>query len=222
VVAKVVGDAARARHHVAVGQHHALGLSGAARGVQDRRHVAVDDAVAGGRWRGHQLVPQVHCGARYRRARGGRADQHHLAQVVAGGEAVAERGQSFRAGDQHAYVAVAQDVANLPGLEDRVHRHEHAPGSAGAERSDDELGALVEVDGDALAAGEAEAEQSGAKARGRGLQFAIRGTYAAAGNGDRCRIAVGGGVDEMVEQGIWRASVALLPCGAQTCSRSPV
>ena len=45
VIAEIRRDALGARHHVAMGQHDALGLAGAAGGVEDRQHVGVDHAV---------------------------------------------------------------------------------------------------------------------------------------------------------------------------------
>ena len=55
---------------------------------------------------------------------------------------------------QHAHVAVAQDVADLLGLEQRIERHEHAAGRGRAERRDHGFEALVEIDADAFGAGE--------------------------------------------------------------------
>ena len=60
-ISQVGADGGRRREHVAVGEHHALGLAGGARGVDDRRQVDVDVAAAGGgapaRHLGERLVP---------------------------------------------------------------------------------------------------------------------------------------------------------------------
>ena len=52
-------------------------------------------------------------------------DDHHLPQSLALRQHRRERAQAVGRGDQHAHIAVAQDVDDLFGLEQRIDRHEH-------------------------------------------------------------------------------------------------
>ena len=69
---------------------------------------------------------------------------------------VLHRDQALERGDQHAHVAVAEDVADLLGSKQGVDRDEHAAGGRGAQNGDHVLVPLVEVDGHTVAALEAE------------------------------------------------------------------
>ena len=91
------------------------------------------------------------------------AGDDDVAQIGAPPEHVREEREPLGRGHQHAHVAVAQDVGDLLGLEQRIDRHEHAAGRRGAERRDHRLEALVEIDRDAVRAGEAEGEEAGAE-----------------------------------------------------------
>jgi hypothetical protein len=121
-------------------------------------------------------------------------------QIVAVVERVAERGEAFCGGDEDADRAVAQDVADLRGLEHGVDRHEDAARGAGAEGGGDELGALVEIDPDALGAGEAQPGQAAGESVERGLELLVAQLPVAGNHGDACGIACGRGLDEVVEQ----------------------
>ena len=79
--------------------------------------------------------------------------QDDVPQVRAAFEHSGERRVPLGRGDQDAHVAVAQDVCDLVGLQDRVERHEGAAGGGRTEGRDDGLRTLVEVDADSLAAG---------------------------------------------------------------------
>ena len=170
-VAEVLADARAAGQDVAVREHDALRLAGAARGVEDRRHVDVDDvglrdrvAAAAERLPGVQL--QV--GGRL----GGGAEHD---DVLDGGllELVAQQLEALRGRDEDAHAAVVEDVGDLLGLEHRVDRDEHAAGGRGAEDRDDGLDPLVEVDADALAALEPELAQPGGERRHLVPQLAV-------------------------------------------------
>ena len=67
---------------------------------------------------------------------------------------------ALRRGDQHADVAVGEDVADLMGAQQRVDRHEYAARDRGRERGYDRLDPLVEVDGHPIARRQAEGPQS--------------------------------------------------------------
>ena len=81
------------------------------------------------------------------------------AQLRAGRQFVGQFRQSLRRGDEHAHRAVAQDVPDLGRLEQRIHGHEHAARHRRAEDRGHRLGALRQVDGHALLAGEAGSDQ---------------------------------------------------------------
>lgn len=179
-VLEVAGDAAGAHHHVAVGEHHALGAAGAAGGVEDRRHVAVDDAVRGPRRRGQQGVPGQAREVRRQHVAGRRiAGDDQGMQVGALGQGRQQAGEPLRRGEQHPHIAVGEDVAHLLGLEDRVHRHEDQARRAGAEGGDHRLEALFQIDAHPLAALQAKAQQAVGAAPDGVTQLAIvqgRGT----------------------------------------------
>ena len=201
---RYAGDALRAGDHVAVRQHHALRPAGAAGGVEDRRHVGVDDAVARRDRRGEQFLPCRH--RQLRRAGGGcrarRAgiDEHDVAQVGTRPERPAELRQPLGRGHEHAHVAVAQDVADLVGLQQRIERHEDAARRRRAEAGDHGLEALFQVDRDALAAPQAERAQSGSTARDGGLQIGIGDRRGAVRQRHGIGRRVGGTADQFVEQ----------------------
>lgn len=73
-----------------------------------------------------------------------------MAQVMALRQGVSQQGQAFWRGDQHANIAVAQNVGHLLGLKQRVQRYKDAPGGRCAKAGDDCLESLLKVDGDAL------------------------------------------------------------------------
>ena len=150
-VLEVGRDALRAGHHVAMGQHDALGLAGAARRVEDRRHVGVDDAVAA-RGAAPVSIRLPADGPRRRSAAHAPFGLVHddVPQVRTLGQRPREQRQALGRRDQHAHVAVAQDVGHLLRLEQRIERHEHAAGGRGAEHRDDGLDALFEIDADAF------------------------------------------------------------------------
>ena len=74
-----------------------------------------------------------------------------MAQVVALLQCVGKQGKAFRRGNQYTHIAVAQDVADLLGLQQRIERYKDTTGSGGAKTGDDSFEALFEVDGDSLA-----------------------------------------------------------------------
>jgi hypothetical protein len=78
--------------------------------------------------------------------------------------------QPLAGGDQHADVAVAQDVGDLIRLEQGVEGYEDAAGGGAAKTGDDGFRPLLEVDGDPLSALQAEADQAADEALDRLLQ----------------------------------------------------
>ena len=91
--------------------------------------------------------------------------QHDVAQVrTLHQHMTSQQAQALRRGDQHAHVAVAQDVADLLGLEQRIHRHERTAGAGRAEAGDHRFEALVEVDADPFAALQAQTRDAAGEA----------------------------------------------------------
>jgi hypothetical protein len=84
-------------------------------------------------------------------------------------------------------IAVAQDVDDLVGFEQRIDRHEDATGRGGTKGADDRFEALLQIDSDAFAATDAQSHYGGresidacgqlriAQARCAGLQGHMRG-----------------------------------------------
>jgi hypothetical protein len=159
-VLEVGRDALGTGEHVPVRQHHALRLPGAARGVEDRHHVDVDHSV--------RRVPAV---VRRQLVPGDRALPHAGRLALAHEHqrleirAVLQRGRQVAGpvGQRHEcpHVAVAQDVRDLLGLEERVDGHEHESRARDAEERRDRLEALRQVHADARLLLEPERQQSG-------------------------------------------------------------
>jgi hypothetical protein len=171
-ILQILADADRAGDHVAMGEDHALRHAGAARGVEDRGDIQVDDTVAGaGRVRQHRRPVDKAGGARCSRRR---AHVHDVGEAAALGKRRGQPHQAFGGGHKHAHFAVGQDVRHLLALEQRVDGHVYAAGARGAEHRNHRLEALLGVDGDALAAPQAQREQPGGKRLHGDVQRAVR------------------------------------------------
>jgi hypothetical protein len=116
---------------------------------------------------------------------GERAGEDHLAQVVAVGQGLGEQGQALGRGDQHPGVAVAQDVADLLGLQDGVDRHEHTARPRRGKAGDNGFGAFVEEDADPLATVQPQADQARGDAGDLVVQLPVAEACLAGGEG-RC------------------------------------
>ena len=117
------------------------------------------------------------------RRAGGIARAGHVAAVRALRELVGDERQALGRRHQNAHIAVAQDVADLLRLQQRIERHEHAPRGGRAERGDHGLEPLFEVDRNALAAREAEFAQTGSERAYARRQLAVVERIAA---GNQC------------------------------------
>ena len=102
------------------------------------------------------LVPAVNRDRVHRRRRGLGAYDDHVGKCRALGQFGRQGAQSLFGSDQDAHTAVAQDVSNLLGLEQRVDRDEHRAVRRGTKGGDHCFGALVEVDRDPLGAADAQ------------------------------------------------------------------
>ena len=100
-------------------------------------------------------------------------------------------------GDQHAHIAVAQDVAHLFGLEQRVQRHKDAAGGRCAKAGDHRLETLFQIDGDALAALQAECDQASGKADDGFLQLSVIQGFSTVGQGGSLGHTLGGAGDQV-------------------------
>ena len=78
------------------------------------------------------------------------ADQHDVFDRRARRKFVAQQCQPLGRGDEHAHVAVPQDVADLCGPQQRIHRHEGGTGGRRPEDRRDRLDPLVEEHRDPL------------------------------------------------------------------------
>ena len=169
-VLEVGRDALRAGDHVAMRKHDALRIAGAAGCIEDRGHVGVDHAMTRASLSCEHVLPFMDWQLQGGRRAGGTRD-HHMTEIGTFTKCRLQQRKPLGRRDQHTHVAVAQDVCNLPGLEERVDRDEHATGRGGAECGDDDFRALVEIDANALRAGEAELQQS----RGEGSDAIRKG-----------------------------------------------
>jgi hypothetical protein len=141
-VVEVRGDALRARDHVPMRQHDALRLAGAARRVEDRRHVGVDDAVP--LFPGGHLAPADDVRRGVTALLRGVAGDDDVSEIGTRAQLAVELEKPLRRGHEDAHIAVTQDIADLLGLEQRVQGHEDAAGGCGAETGDDPFDPLVE------------------------------------------------------------------------------
>ena len=67
---------------------------------------------------------------------------------------------AFRRGDEHAHIAVAQDMFDLRALEQRIDWHEAPAGACGGECGNDIFHTLVEPDGDTFATLQSKRQQA--------------------------------------------------------------
>jgi hypothetical protein len=86
---------------------------------------------------------------------------------------IGEQGKTLRRGTQYPHIAIAQDVANLIRLEQWIEGYKDTTGSRSAETGDHGLEALLQVDGDALAALEPKGQQTASKPGNGFMQFAV-------------------------------------------------
>ena len=161
-VVEIAGDALRAREHIAMRQHHALGSPCAARGVQDRCHIGIDPPQIGKLHRAEHLLPAAHRQIAVRERLGRVAvGDHQLLQIRAILQGVLQQACAVGAGDQYAGGAITQDMPDLFRFEDRVDRHEHTACRHRAEHRRHGLELLRQVDGDTLITCHTDAPQAG-------------------------------------------------------------
>ena len=174
-----------------MGHHHALGLAGRTRGVDQHGQVDIDAARRrrqfSGR-RGHETGP-IAFGAL---AGIGAVDDDDATQARRLCRGSTGNGEQRGLGDQDRGLAVVQHVGELVGLGGRIDDAEDATGAQGAENADGGLEAVVGEQYAALAVGEAGVgHQPGRKPLGAGLEVGIARAHPLADQGDAVGIALG-------------------------------
>ena len=101
IVFNVRGDTLGPSHHVAMRQDNAFGFSGAARRVQDCRHIDINHAMPWSRGAVEQVLPQVYRNGRVTGSGAGicflpEARHHNVRQIDAIAQNALEQGQTFR------------------------------------------------------------------------------------------------------------------------------
>ena len=150
MVAEVFGDAVGARQQITMRQHHALGFAGAARGVENSGHVQINDPRR--RWTVRRVqqrrpVEDTPVAQRWGRGRGG-VGQHQGMQIGTIGQRWLQQGRPVAGRNQNPHVAVAQNVGDLFGLQQRIDRDEHAASQRRAKQRDYGFQPLRQIDGD--------------------------------------------------------------------------
>ena len=116
------------------------------------------------------------------------ADEHDAIEGRAFDQVALERRVALGRGDQHAHVAVAEDVADLRRFQDRVDRHERQAGARRAEHRDDGLELLRQEHGDPVLYAQAARDHRPAELLdlGRDLLVGILRIPVDEGSGLRC------------------------------------
>ena len=170
-VFQIAGHTFGPGNHIAMRKHHALRFAGAARSVEDSRNVIVDDAMPGRVRHREQFAPAANIQPvdSWQGIRG--IQEHNVLQVAASGKCTQQQLEALRGGDQHAHIAVAQDVADLFGFQQRVKWYEYSTGGRCAKAGDHRLEALLQVDGHALPAGQPQAPHTARETSDRVCKF---------------------------------------------------
>ena len=171
-VLEVRRDRRRRGEHVAVREHHALRVAGAARGVDDRGEVDVD------------APPRGRLGALL----GDRLDDDRSEVLVAFGGG-AEHLREARIGDERGRAAVLQEIGELVSLRLRVHDDRDRVRLQRRPERDDRLGAVVVEDDDAIAARDAALDEHVRERVGALIDVGVREALAAAHERDFVRQA---------------------------------
>lgn len=200
VVLQVLGHAPGTTDDIPVTEDDALGPSGAARGVQDGGHVQVDDPVSRTKRGGLKVGPGQDTGERRRGLRGERPGDDDVTEIMARRQGVLQGREALGGGHQNSDVAVAQDVADLIGLEEGIDRDENAACVAAGKGRDDRFRSFLEVDRDTLAAAQAHLDKGAGQGANAFRQAAIVQCAVARGESDRFRSALGGLQGQMMEQ----------------------
>ncbi len=200
-VLQVLADAPGARHHVAMGEHHALGIAGAAGGVEDGGHVRVDDpARLAGAGCGDRLLPAQQPRTDPSGLGAAVIDRDHRGEIGTLRDLLHEIGDARARGHQHPHIAVAEDIADLARLQQGVDRHEDAAGGRGGEHRDHGLQALLQIDPEALAAPEAEGREAASRLLDALPQAVIVEDLAPIGHGGTRRHALRRVSHQLVQQ----------------------
>ena len=157
-------DGLRVGRQVGLGQHHALGLAGGARGVHQQRQ----------RVGGRLCRPALRRGLALARQheRVGFGDPHRHRPVERGGHLANPR-FPFRRHHHQLAVRMAKHVAHLLGLRQQVHRVDAAPAPQHAQQHPQRVQAVGHHHRDRVASGDAGLLQQRRDARAAGGQLAV-------------------------------------------------
>ncbi len=220
-VPQVAVDRGRGRDDVRVRQHDALRAAGGTRGVDQRGQVEIDHRRGSRRGvRVHERLERYRPfdPPRFGRRCARHARQYHRRAIRQPRQRLVQHRHGALVGNQHARRAIGQHVGQLVGLGRRVDRNEDGAGAQRAENREHRLDAVVEVDGDAIAADHAEAREPRGHARHLAVQLAVR--QPASGAHERLGVgpALGGRSEERINQ--QPAPPARQACGSRTTPRS--
>ena len=123
-----------------------------------------------------------------------------MAQVVARGQRFRQQRMALRRCDQHPHIAVAHDVGDLLGLEQRIQWHEYTAGRGRAETGDHRFKTLFEVNGNPLAALQTEVDGAVREILLRRCQIGIADRLFGEGQRNGFRRAIGRAEDQVGEQ----------------------
>ena len=150
-ILEVARDAMCTGHHVPVRQHDPFRLAGAAGGVEDRYHVRIDHAMQRRARRiGDEFVPSMTGKSPARGNSVVAPGEHEMSEIRTVAQFLLEHGGPLGRSDEHAHVAVTENVSDLCGLQERIDRHEYATCAGGTEHRDDCLRHLGQEDRDAF------------------------------------------------------------------------
>jgi hypothetical protein len=189
--APVVDEGERIRGKVVVRQHRALGAPRCPGRVEDGGEVlgAARDVREGvartGRGLRHSATPVGAEGHRVGDAglRGDRDERRHAARVA----------------HEHPRLGVAEEVRDLGRRVGGVEGQEHRPGAHAAEVEEDDLDALLDLDGDAVPRPDPEADEGVGVAAGAALHLAV-GDHRCVGGLDAARARAGAARADEVEE----------------------
>ena len=109
-----------------------------------------------------------------RRGRSPGSGQNDVAQIGTVIELRRQKHNPFGRRDENTHIAIAQDVANLLGLEQRIDGNESASRGRCAEAGDDHFLALFQIDGDPLVALAAQLHEAGGESQDLLRQMSVR------------------------------------------------
>ena len=199
-VLKVRSHALGTSHHIAMRQHHALGLTRASRSVKNGGHIGINYPVTR-LWRAaEQVAPR----GQHQRARDapahstghvlgcvgrirGRLSDHYMAQVMALRQNVFHQRETLRRSHEHANIAVAQNEGHLLWFEQRIDRHKYRPGCGHPKTGNNGFKPLFKINGNPFTARQPQFQQPSSELADASIQIAVTQVRGATGQCNRLR-----------------------------------